>query len=97
MFGPTLQPDIRPLGYDRKIGIALLTSFAAREVFVGTMSTSYSVGRDADMRTVQQKQAAEKDANGMPVFTVVRASSLLVFYTKGEWPLLQLLYMTGLA
>ncbi|HEX8350546.1 MAG TPA: ferrous iron transport protein B [Hymenobacter sp.] len=114
LFGRTLEPAIRPLGFDWKIGIALITSFAAREVFVGTISTIYSVGQDADMRTVQQKLAAEKDDQGQPFFTPVRAFSLLVFYvfamqcmstlavvyreTKGwKWPILQLLYMTGLA
>jgi ferrous iron transport protein B len=49
-------------------------------VFVGTMSTIYSVGQDADLGTVQQKLANEKDANGQPFFTPVRALSLLVFY-----------------
>jgi len=79
-FGHVIEPVIRPLGFDWKIGIALLTSFAAREVFVGTMSTIYSVGQDADLGTVQQKLANEKDANGQPFFTPVRALSLLVFY-----------------
>jgi ferrous iron transport protein B len=79
-FGHVIEPAIRPLGFDWKIGIALLTSFAAREVFVGTMSTIYSVGQDADLGTVQQKLANEKDANGQPFFTPVRALSLLVFY-----------------
>ncbi|MCA8832211.1 ferrous iron transport protein B [Hymenobacter sp. BT728] len=114
VFGHVLEPAIRPLGFDWKIGISLLTSFAAREVFVGTMSTIYSVGQDADQQTVQQKLAAEKDLNGQPFFTPARAFSLLVFYvfamqcmstlaatyreTKGwKWPVLQLLYMTGLA
>ncbi|GGF16321.1 ferrous iron transport protein B [Hymenobacter cavernae] len=114
LFGRTLEPAIRPLGFDWKVGIALITSFAAREVFVGTISTIYSVGQDADMRTVQQKLAAEKDDQGQPFFTPARAFSLLVFYvfamqcmstlavvyreTKGwKWPMLQLLYMTGLA
>jgi ferrous iron transport protein B len=114
LFGRTLEPAIRPLGFDWKIGIALITSFAAREVFVGTISTIYSVGQDADMRTVQQKLASEKDEKGQPFFTPARAFSLLVFYvfamqcmstlavvyreTKGwKWPLMQLLYMTGLA
>ncbi|WP_086594323.1 ferrous iron transport protein B [Hymenobacter crusticola] len=114
LFGRTLEPAIRPLGFDWKVGIALITSFAAREVFVGTISTIYSVGQDADMRTVQQKLAAEKDDQGQPFFTPARAFSLLVFYvfamqcmstlavvyreTKGwKWPILQLLYMTGLA
>jgi len=79
-FGRALEPAIRPLGYDWKIGIALLTSFAAREVFVGTISTIYSVGQDADMGTLQDKLRAEKDANGQPFFTPARAFSLLVFY-----------------
>jgi ferrous iron transport protein B len=79
-FGHLLEPAIRPLGFDWKVGIALLTSFAAREVFVGTMSTIYSVGQDADLGTVQQKLAHEKDAHGQPFFTPVRALSLLVFY-----------------
>jgi ferrous iron transport protein B len=79
-FGHVIEPVIRPLGFDWKVGIALLTSFAAREVFVGTMSTIYSVGQDADLGTVQQKLANEKDASGQPFFTPVRALSLLVFY-----------------
>jgi ferrous iron transport protein B len=79
-FGHLIEPTIRPLGFDWKIGIALLTSFAAREVFVGTMSTIYSVGQDADLGTVQQKLANEKDLQGRPFFTPVRALSLLVFY-----------------
>ncbi|MBO0359930.1 ferrous iron transport protein B [Hymenobacter sp. BT186] len=113
-FGHLIEPAIRPLGFDWKIGISLLTSFAAREVFVGTMSTIYSVGQDANELTVQQKLAAEKGPDGQPFFTPARAGSLLVFYvfamqcmstlattyreTKGwTWPLLQLVYMTGLA
>jgi ferrous iron transport protein B len=79
-FGHLLEPAIRPLGFDWKVGIALLTSFAAREVFVGTMSTIYSVGQDADLGTVQQKLVHEKDVHGQPFFTPVRALSLLVFY-----------------
>jgi ferrous iron transport protein B len=79
-FGHLLEPAIRPLGYNWKIGIALLTSFAAREVFVGTISTIYSVGQDADMGTLQQKLSAERDASGQPFFTPARAFSLLVFY-----------------
>jgi len=79
-FGHALEPAIRPLGFDWKIGIALLTSFAAREVFVGTMSTIYSVGQDADLGTVQQKLRAEKGLDGQPFFTPARAFSLLVFY-----------------
>jgi ferrous iron transport protein B len=79
-FGHLIEPAIRPLGFDWKIGISLLTSFAAREVFVGTMSTIYSVGQDANELTVQQKLAAEKGLDGQPFFTPARAGSLLVFY-----------------
>ncbi|GAA4352583.1 ferrous iron transport protein B [Hymenobacter saemangeumensis] len=80
IFGRSIEPAIRPLGFDWKIGIALLTSFAAREVFVGTMSTIYSVGQDADLGTVQDKLRAERDEQGQPFFTPARAFSLLVFY-----------------
>jgi ferrous iron transport protein B len=80
IFGHTIEPLIRPLGYDWKIGIALLTSFAAREVFVGTMSTIYSVGSDENISTIKEKLLAEKDANGQPFFTPARAFSLLIFY-----------------
>ena len=80
VFGRTIEPTIRPLGFDWKIGIALLTSFAAREVFVGTMSTIYSVGQDADLGTVQAKLRAERGPDGKPFFTPARALSLLVFY-----------------
>ena len=79
-FGHAIEPVIRPLGFDWKIGIALLTSFAAREVFVGTMSTIYSVGQGADAQTVQQKLAQERDSHAQPFFTPRRALSLLVFY-----------------
>ncbi|GAA4378214.1 ferrous iron transport protein B [Hymenobacter koreensis] len=114
VFGRSIEPVIRPLGFDWKIGIALITSFAAREVFVGTISTIYSVGQDADMSTVREKLLAEKDATGQPFFNPARSFSMLVFYvfamqcvstlattyreTKGwTWPMLQLVYMTGLA
>ncbi len=80
IFGRSIEPVIRPLGFDWKIGIALLTSFAAREVFVGTMSTIYSVGQEADLGTVQAKLRAERGPDGQPFFTPARAMSLLVFY-----------------
>ncbi|WP_240410391.1 ferrous iron transport protein B [Hymenobacter oligotrophus] len=80
VFGRSIEPVVRPLGFDWKVSIALLTSFAAREVFVGTISTIYSVGQDADMSTVQEKLRAEKDEFGQPFFTTARAASLLVFY-----------------
>ncbi len=82
LFGHAIEPAIRPLGFDWKIGIALLTSFAAREVFVGTMSTIYSVGQNAadDPLTIQRKLAEAKDDTGQPFFNPARAFSLLVFY-----------------
>ncbi len=80
IVGRAMEPVIRPLGYDWKIGIALLTSFAAREVFVGTMSTIYSIGEEENVTTIKSKLMAEKDENGQPFFTPARAFSLLVFY-----------------
>ncbi len=80
VFGHAIEPVIRPLGFDWKIGIALLTSFAAREVFVGTISTIYSVGDSEDIKTIKEKLLAEKDEAGQPFFTPARAFSLLIFY-----------------
>lgn len=79
-FGQAIEPAIRPLGYDWKIGIALLTSFAAREVFVGTISTIYSIGEEENVTTIKDKLMSEKDADGNPFFTPARAFSLLIFY-----------------
>jgi ferrous iron transport protein B len=78
--GRIIEPIIKPLGFDWKIGIALITSFAAREVFVGTISTLYSIGKDASKQTIQQKLRSEKTAEGKPVFTVAVALSLILFY-----------------
>ncbi len=66
MLGKTLQPVIHPLGYDWKIGIALITSFAAREVFVGTMATLYSVGggKNADPQTLQERMKSARREDG---------------------------------
>jgi ferrous iron transport protein B len=81
-FGKWIEPVIKPLGFDWKIGIALLTSLAAREVFVGTMSTIYSVGGDVDnLDGIRAKMAQEKDpVTGKPVFSVAAVLSLMVFY-----------------
>jgi ferrous iron transport protein B len=80
-LGHVIEPVIKPLGFDWKIGIALITSFAAREVFVGTMATIYSVNGDAEkMESVQQKMHAAKKPNGEPVFTAAVAFSLMMFY-----------------
>lgn len=78
--GHLIAPVIKPLGFDWKIGIALITSFAAREVFVGTISTLYSVGKDADNLTIKQKLQQEKNDEGQPVFTMAVALSLVLFY-----------------
>lgn len=81
-LGKWIEPAIRPLGYDWKIGIALVTSFAAREVFVGTMATLYSVGEDADTNssTLRQKMNAAVRADGTKVYNLATGLSLLVFY-----------------
>jgi len=82
MLGHVIEPAIKPLGFDWKIGIALITSFAAREVFVGTMATMYSVDGDAEkMESVQQKMGSAKNPDtGQPVFTLAVAMSLMMFY-----------------
>lgn len=80
IVGRSIEPVIRPLGYDWKIGIALLTSFAAREVFVGTMSTIYSIGEEENVSTIKNKLMTEKDANGEPFFNMARSFSLMIFY-----------------
>lgn len=81
-LGKAIEPAIAPLGYDWKIGIALVTSFAAREVFVGTMATLYSVGEDADGNntTLREKMGAAKREDGTKVYTLAAGLSLLVFY-----------------
>ena len=79
--GRWIEPAIRPLGFDWKIGIALITSFAAREVFVGTMATLYSVG-DADDNgmTLRQKMNAALRSDGTKVYTPATGVSLMIFY-----------------
>ena len=82
ILGKVVEPVIRPLGYDWKIGIALITSFAAREVFVGTMATLYSVegGKDADQQTLRQRMQSARREDGSPVYTLAAGVSLMVFY-----------------
>ena len=113
ILGQSIEPAIRPLGYDWKIGIALITSIAAREVFVGTMATLYSV-EETDDSSLRQKLKSAKHADGRPVYTLPAAFSLMIFYalamqcmstlavvkreTKSwKWPVIQFFYMTGLA
>jgi len=79
-FGKLIEPAIRPLGYDWKIGIALLTSFAAREVFVGTMATIYSVGDEEDTTTLREKMQREVWPDGTKIFSMATSLSLLLFY-----------------
>jgi ferrous iron transport protein B len=81
-LGKVVAPLIHPLGYDWKIGIALITSFAAREVFVGTMATLYSVegGKDADQQTLRQRMQSAKREDGSPVYTLASGVSLMIFY-----------------
>lgn len=80
-LGHMIEPVIAPLGYDWKIGIALITSFAAREVFVGTMATIYAVGDSEDDATIRQRMASSKDAEtGLPLYDLPFGLSLLVFY-----------------
>lgn len=80
-LGKLIEPAIRPLGYDWKIGIALIASFAAREVFVGTMSTIYSIGSsDDDVALREKMKTATFEDSGAPVYSLATALSLLVFY-----------------
>lgn len=80
--GKAIEPLVRPLGYDWKIGIAVLTSFAAREVFVGTLATIYSVGSGEDnTETITQRMAAEVNVQTQkPLFNLASGISLLLFY-----------------
>lgn len=81
IFGKAIEPAIKPLGYDWKIGIALITSFAAREVFVGTVSTIYSIGAEAEEHTIKARLRNEVNPiTGKPVFSVATSFSLLIFY-----------------
>jgi ferrous iron transport protein B len=78
--GRAIEPIVAPLGYDWKIGIAIISSFAAREVFVGTLATIYSVGND-DEQTIKSRMAAETNPIlGGPLFTFASGVSLLLFY-----------------
>ena len=116
ILGRSIEPVIQPLGFDWKIGIALITSFAAREVFVGTMATIYSVegGNDADESTLRQKMNAAVKPDGSKVYSLASGISLMIFYVLAmqcmstlavvrretrswKWPLIQFIYMTGLA
>ena len=111
--GKAFEPLVKPLGYDWKIGIAVLTSFAAREVFVGTLATIYSVGSDEE-ETIQNRMAAELDEDGEPLFNLASGISLMLFYAfamqcmstlaivkretnSWKWPMIQLGFMSVFA
>lgn len=79
-LGHFIEPLIKPLGFDWKIGIALITSFAAREVFVGTMATIYNSDSSEDIQGIKQKLQHEHDENGKPRYTTAVCWSLLIFY-----------------
>ena len=113
ILGKAIEPVIRPLGYDWKIGIALISSFAAREVFVGSLATIYSVGSEEET-PIKNRMAQEKRVNGQPVFDLATGISLMLFYAfamqcmstlaivkketnSWRWPLLQLGLMTIIA
>ena len=113
ILGKTIEPLILPLGYDWKIGIALISSFAAREVFVGTLATIYSVeGSEED--TIKNKMSSEVRADGKPLFNMASGISLMLFYAfamqcmstlaivkketnSWKWPTIQFFGMTLLA
>ena len=112
-IGKAIEPAITPLGYDWKIGISLITSLAAREVFVGTMSTIYSINSEEEM-TIRDRLKSQKRADGSAVFGFATSISLLLFYafalqclstvavtykeTKSiKWTSIQFAYMTALA
>ena len=81
ILGKSLEPAIAPLGFDWKIGIALVTSFAAREVFVGTMATIYSADNKDNSQTVRDKMQNELNTKTkLPTFTMAVSVSLLIFY-----------------
>ena len=81
LMGKTIEPVISPLGYDWKIGIAIISSFAAREVFVGTLATIYSVGGSDNEVTIKNKMAAEiNPQTGQKIFNFASGISLLLFY-----------------
>jgi ferrous iron transport protein B len=81
-LGRGIEPLVRPLGFDWKIGVSIVSSFAAREVFVSTMGTIYGVGADdrATLKALPNRLRAERDASGRPVYTTLTALGLMVFY-----------------
>ena len=113
--GKMIEPIIKPLGYDWKIGIAVVSSFAAREVFVGTLATIYKVGDQSEEETtIKEQMRHEIHEDGSPVFNLASGISLLLFYAfamqcistlaivkketnSWKWPMIQLVFMSGIA
>jgi ferrous iron transport protein B len=113
ILGKTIEPVIAPLGYDWKIGISLISSFAAREVFVGSLATIYAVHADDNEKLID-RLSKEQRSDGSLVYSLASGSSLMVFYvyamqcmatfaivkreTKSwRWPLFQMAFMAVLA
>ena len=113
LLGKSIEPLITPLGYDWKIGIALISSFAAREVFIGTLATIYSVGSH-EQETIKNRMAGELKRDGTKLFNLATGISLMLFYAfamqcmstlaivkketnSWKWPIIQLLSMTVIA
>ena len=113
IMGKAIEPVILPLGYDWKIGIALISSFAAREVFVGTLATIYSVESDSQ-ETIKNRMAVEIRNDGTRLFNLPTGISLMLFYAfamqcmstlaivkketnSWKWPIIQLFSMTAFA
>jgi ferrous iron transport protein B len=81
ILGKTIEPIIQPLGYDWKIGISLITSFAAREVFVGSLATIYAVQEDGGTnKRLIERLRDEKRSDGKPVYNLASGVSLMIFY-----------------
>lgn len=80
LLGKAIEPCIRPLGYDWKIGIALLSSLAAREVFVSTLASVYSLGNESSISSLEKKMKKAIHSNGQPVYTLATGGSLMIFY-----------------
>jgi ferrous iron transport protein B len=117
-LGRLIEPALQPLGFDWKIGVGIIASFAAREVFVSTLSTVYNVGAidapDAGAPSLVETLRAQRRPDGEPVYSTLVGMSLMVFYVfalqcvstvavvrretnSWKWPLVQWLYMGGLA
>ena len=83
-LGQLIEPAIAPLGFDWKMGIGIVASFAAREVFVSTMSTVYNIGKyeksEAGIKSLAARLQEQKKSDGSPVYTPLVAVTLMVFY-----------------